>query len=140
MSALREDAAAMPRVFDIRDPMPHTVVGEWVARQSQPVPADLSAVWTTLGAGDMFETEELFGPGADPDHDIEMANTYYRECGLNSEYLVFHSGLYLTAISGSGLITQIDRDSLLPVGTFASIDDWYRDLRREYGSRYGLQP
>jgi hypothetical protein len=135
---LATDLGAVPAVFDVSGPVPTTALREWVRRQSRAIPDDLVALWELIGGGDIFETEEIFAPVTDPDHEIDKANRHFKQSGLPAEYLVFHAGLYLTAIDSHGRIVQLDPDMLEPTGLFASIDDWYNDLRGEYGPKYGL--
>jgi hypothetical protein len=102
------------------------------------VPEDLLSLWAQTGGGDMFETEELLSPTASEHHDLEAVNHKLWSAGLPSELLVFHIGLFWTAIDGAQRVIKVDPDHLAPVASFESLSDWYLDLRSEYARKYGL--
>jgi hypothetical protein len=133
-----DDVRFAPNAFDWRGGSSVGEVTEWLETHRRRVPADLIALWARTGGGDMFETEEVLAPTGLGDHDLEAVNRRLWAAGLAEDLLVFHSGLYLTAIDGDGRIVRVDPDRLEPVGTFDSINAWYADLRREYARSYGL--
>jgi hypothetical protein len=138
MNTLAADMRAVPRVFEVSPPVPANDVRDWVRRQPWLIPAGLIGLWGLVGSGDIFETEEIFAPGGDPMYDIDVANHDLRSAGLSDEYLVFHSGLYLTAVDAGERFVRLDSRTLQPIGSFESIDAWYDDLRAQYGAKYGL--
>jgi hypothetical protein len=138
IGSLERDVRLAPNAFDWLGSTGVAPLTEWLDRNGRRVPEDLVTLWARTGGGDMFETEEVLSPSATGDHDLEAVNRRLWAAGLAEEHLVFHSGLYLTAVDSRGAIVRIDRDRLEPVGAFDSIGDWYADLRREYGRTYGL--
>lgn len=135
---LEEDLRFAPNAFDWRGSTEVSHLIEWLERHGRRVPQDLIALWAWTGGGDMFETEEVLCPTATGDHDLEAVNLRLWFSGLAEELLVFHSGLYLTAVGPDETVVRIDPDRLEPVGFFGSIGDWYDDLRGEYARTYGL--
>lgn len=134
-----EDTHVAPNAFDWNGPLDHAWLIGWLAQRRLNAPADLVALWSFTGGGDMFETEEVLCPSAkDLEHDLEYRGGQLVAGGLSEELLVFHAGLYLTAVGRDGKIVKLDPDTLRPSGSFSSLDDWYADLRAEYADRYGL--
>jgi hypothetical protein len=133
-----EDVRFAPNAFDWRGSSTVEAVNEWLATNSRRVPPDLVWLWARTGGGDMFETEEILSPTGSGDYDLGATNRRLWAAGLPKNLLVFHSGLYLTAIDSDERVIQVDPDRLQPIGAFDSIGHWYADLRREYARTYGL--
>jgi len=138
IACFEEDVRFAPNAFDWRGSTDLNVLHEWLASRNRTVPEELVELWGRTGGGDMFETEEILSPFASGDHDLEAVNRRLWAAGLSEDLLVFHSGLYLTAVDSKAQIVRVDPDHLEPDGGFGSIEDWYRDLRREYARTYGL--
>jgi hypothetical protein len=138
IGVFEQDVRSAPGAFDWQGSSDVSRVMEWLEASGRRVPEDLITLWAQTGGGDMFETEEVLSPTATDDHDLEAVNRRLWAAGLAEELLVFHRGLYLTAVDASERIVRVDPDRLEPVGFFASIGDWYADLRGEYARSYGL--
>lgn len=137
-SSFEQDLRFAPNAFNWRGSTEVEPITEWLEAHGRHVPQDLIRLWARTGGGDMFETEEVLSPTATGDHDLEAVNRRLWAAGLAEELLVFHLGLYVTAVDLSERVVRIDPDRLEPVGFFNSIDDWYADLRAEYARSYGL--
>ncbi len=135
---LKEDLASAPSAFDWRGPTDVEALRRWLKEHMRRVPDDLLALWARTGGGDMFETEEVLSPLAVGDHDLAATNDQLWAQGLPSELLVFHSGLYMTAIGPEESVIRVDSIRLTQVGLFDSMSGWYADLRGEYAETYDL--
>lgn len=138
IDSFEQDVRFAPNAFDWRGSTEVSSLTEWLQAHGRRVPEDLVKLWAQTGGGDMFETEEVLSPTAKGDHNLEAVNRRLWAAGLAEELLVFHSGLYLTAIDSNERVVRIDPDRLVPVGFFGSIDNWYNDIRGEYARSYGL--
>jgi len=138
IDSFEQDLRFAPNAFDWRGSTEVGPLMEWLEAHGRRVPKDLIGLWAQTGGGDMFETEEVLSPTATGDHDLEAVNRRLWASGLAEDLLVFHSGLFMTAIDSNERIVRIDPDRLEPVAFFGSIDDWYADLRGEYARSYGL--
>lgn len=135
---LEHDVRHSPNAFDWCGSIEVARVREWLESHGREASDELIALWATTGGGDMFETEEVLAPTGVDDHDLEAINRRLWAAGLPDRLLVFHSGLYLTAIDPDQKIVRVDAEHLQPTGVFSSLSAWYGDLRREYARTYGL--
>jgi hypothetical protein len=137
---LRKDQEVRPDLFFWFGPISRDVLDGWVAGQKLDLPEDLLIFWQKFGGGDLFETETiigLFGPSESGD-DLKSFNDFHRNQGLPPEYVLFHRGLYLSAVRQSdGRYVRL-ADDYSPLREYSSMDDWYSDLRSEYAGTYGL--
>ncbi|HEY4097098.1 MAG TPA: hypothetical protein VGM33_16370 [Baekduia sp.] len=124
---LEKDIRVVPAAFAFGRP---AAVGEL----TYVIPEALRDLWTTFGAGTMFETEELL----DPTSDLASRNAELHDAGLAADLLAFHVGLYITAVDASGSIVAVAPNTLEVTRHFGSLDEWYADLRAEYARTYGL--
>jgi len=112
-----------------------------MAQRKISLPDDLVDLWHELGGGDLFESETIlspFGSSALGD-DIQGVNELHFRQGLSPEYLLFHKGLYLSAVRlADGKYVALF-DSYVPFKEYSSLEDWYSDLRSEYAALYGLR-
>jgi hypothetical protein len=124
---LEKDIRDVPAAFAFGGP---AEVGELTCA----IPEALRDLWTAVGAGTMFETEELL----DPTSDLASRNAELHDAGLAADLLAFHVGLYVTAVDASGSIVAVAPNTLEVTRHFGSLDAWYADLRAEYARTYGL--
>ncbi|MCP3879847.1 MAG: hypothetical protein GY701_15865 [Sulfitobacter sp.] len=131
-----------PAAFSWTGPIAHEVLERWLARQAdRSIPADLITLWRTVGGGDLFESETILEPFASPSaDDIDGMNEHLRSRGMPSNLLAFHVGICVSAVDqASGVLVQLDPESLGEQARFSTFDGWYRTLiRSEYAERYGL--
>jgi len=138
---LASDLKAGSRLFIVSGPIDAEVLRAWVSGYGRPVPEGLLALWGMIGGGTIFETEDILVPGGTGDYDIDAINAEFREWrALAPDLLVFHAGGEVTAIDERGAVVGLDSTSLVPVRSFASIEDWYRELRDVFAAKYGLPP
>jgi hypothetical protein len=143
-SALTADARLRPDLFRWNGRMDPADLRAWLAgnQWSGACPGDLLGFWQETGGGDVFETETLLGPRGDPQigDDIAAVNRALRSRGMPARFLVFHTGLLVSAVDTDvGDYVELDPASFHVLRRFASLDEWYRaTLRQEYRQRYGL--
>ena len=136
------DSRASPAAFVWYGALDEGMLRRWVNERSLAVPADLFALWATLGAGEMFESEELLAPFGAPQHaaDFDDANEQHRKAGLPTGTFVFHDGSWLSAVRQvDARYVTLDRSTYVVLDEFASLREWYvGTVRREFAMRYGL--
>ena len=138
IAQLARDADSAPHLFRWTRSSEEDSVREWVNSQRQSVPPDLLDLWIETGGGELFETEDLLCPASTDLYDLVAVNEGRWKQGLPHDRLVFHVGIFLTAIDPGGRLLQLDADSETEIGAFSSMDAWYLDLRATYGEKYGL--
>ncbi len=137
------DTARYPYLFEWNGEIPKNELGDWLVCNAIKPGDDLKELWERTGGGTIFETETILGPVGDATHaeDVASVNRYHWQQGMNTDLLVFHSGLGgLTAIDQrSGHVVQLHADEYRIEREFNSLDEWYAGvLRAEYADRYGL--
>lgn len=142
---LDADAALRPGLFLWNGAIPEADLDAWLDARRLVVPADLRRLWTITGGGELFESEDLWAPLAPPPvgypEDFESINRQYRDRGMASIYLVYHTGLGVSAVrQPDGALVSLSPQALSEIGTFSALDAWYAWLRLEYAERYGLPP
>jgi hypothetical protein len=135
------DAARHPSLFRWHGRSGADLLDVWLQRQSLDAPADLVAFWRATGGGEAFETEQFLTPIAASDliERLEVRNDWHRQKGMPGGLVIFHEGLWLSAIRAIAprYVTLTDHYSVAE--SYESFDDWYRyTLRDEYALRYGL--
>jgi hypothetical protein len=135
---LRQDIAEAPEAFDLVGPVDPAAIDQTTAALGHPASEPLRELWSAIGGGDMFETEELLSPTTSGPHSLAEQNAELRRGGLPAGFLVFHRGLHMTAADPSGSLVALDPDTFDAVRRFDSLAEWYDDLRREYAATYGL--
>ncbi len=144
-SAMTDDARLRPDLFRWNGRMDPATLRAWLAANqwSGPCPSDLLFFWQETGGGDVFETETILGPLGDPQmgDDIASVNCAMRSRGLPARFLVFHTGLLVSAVDTEvGDYVELESSSFHVLRRFASLDEWYRaTLRKEYRQRYRMQ-
>jgi len=136
-----DDYSRAPHLFYWLGGIPRSDLYDWMAQRKISLPDDLVDLWHELGGGDLFESETIlspFGSSALGD-DIQGVNELHFRQGLSPEYLLFHKGLYLSAVRlADGKYVALF-DSYVPFKEYSSLEDWYSDLRSEYAALYGLR-
>jgi hypothetical protein len=138
--SLRSDVEDFSNVFNWKGPIASDAVNQFLVQEATQIPDDLHDLWLAKGSGDLFESEELYGPDGS-EEDISVMQTLMSDEGLLTQnFVIFHRGTWLSAIDrDSGLITAFGA-GLVPVAKpFRSLDQWYMQLiRPEFRERYGL--
>lgn len=116
-------------------------IEEWEREQAVTIAEDLKQLWNLKGGGELFESETILHPviGAEDDLVLPRSKWLWGK-GLDSEYYVFHEGLYVSVFRNSDKsLRSLNTRNFGQVGIFQTMDEWYlRTLRAEYGDRYGL--
>jgi hypothetical protein len=137
-----KDRVSRPDLFDLFGKINPENLDAWLSERKLTVPDDLKEFWRETGGCDLFESETILGPFASSDlgDDVDGMNEYLWQKGMPKEWLAFHTGAWLSAVSMlSGEYATLREPSYDTVQKFRSLDDWYENLvREEYASRYGL--
>jgi hypothetical protein len=100
-------------------------------------------LWSTLGGGEMFESEEILVPLDGPEFgaDFDSANERHHAAGLPDDLFVFHEGTWLSAVRGyEPCYVCLDPRTYAVIEAFSSLQEWYeRTVREEFAERYGLE-
>ena len=141
INLILEDFYLRPDLFQWHGKLPVIAIENWQRDHSLSVPKDLKLLWSTVGGGDIFESETILQPqdARDDDLIIPMSNML-RTKGLDQQYYVFHVGLGVSVFGKTDtklhLLNSVD---LSLAGSFDDFNEWYiGTLRLEYGERYGL--
>lgn len=139
---LERDIVARPDVFFWSGPVPREEVLDAVRRAGYAVPDALVDLWEKYGVLDMFETETILSPTDHGYDGLVENNEGLRQQGMPPDYIVFHTGLFMTAVRQSDqAIVQLDEDTFAEEGVYDSLKDWYeRGIRGAYATHYRLQP
>jgi hypothetical protein len=142
VTLLFEDSEDSTQAFVFNGPIPADYLRKWIDETGYLIPEELFDTWATLGGGDLFESETLFQPIPDHLDDIEAENRRLWKRGLSASFLVFHSGVVISAIDQmSGEIVTFDLRTMTELRRFLSLNEWYREtVRKEFAARYGLAP
>lgn len=136
-----QDSKFRPDLFCWRGSIPLSEIEEWEREKTITVPEDIKRLWSIKGGGDLFESETILQPVVGTEDDLVLPRSKWLwGKGLDSDYYVFHEGLYVSVFrrSGNSLCSLNSRD-FGQVGTFRTLDEWYLStLRAEYADRYGL--
>lgn len=136
------DAKSRPELFDWAGPIENKKLDSWLDQMQWIIPDDLKYLWCETGGGDFLESETIFYPFSSlyPYDRIADVNEYQRSLGLPENYLVFHSGIYLSAIDmTSQQFLLINEKSYAPHREFSSLEEWYvKAIRSEFEDRYLL--
>lgn len=138
--SILNDYARAPQLFSWFGGIPRRDLDDWMAQRKISLPDDLIDLWHELGGGDLFESETILSPFGDSvlGDDIQGVNEMHLKQGLSPEYLLFHRGLYFSAIRLADRKYVTLSDSYVPLKEYSSLEDWYSDLRSEYEAPYGL--
>jgi len=147
MLAILKDAESHPDLFAWFGAIARGQIEGWLPSSNLEVPDDLLDFWTKTGGGDLFESETMFRPTQVPSpepyfvsgDDIDTANQYRIPTGMSASYLVFHDGIFLSAVrlADKKLVTLSNEHEETAV--FSDLDNWYlRTLRKDFANRYGL--
>jgi len=117
----------------------------WLTALPLRVHPGLVSFWRRTGGCDLFESETLLGPLASDEGDnVLKLNEFHWNHGLPREFLIFHTGLFLSASSvdrrrhRNRLIT-VNPDTYQIEHQFDTFNEWYqKTIRFEYAERYGL--
>lgn len=138
-----DDAVQRPDLFLWAGTIDPVVLSAWIIEHRFDIPDQLFQFWATTGGGDLYETETILGPFGNDElgNEVLEVNMRARERGLNAGYLLFHTGIALSAVrmEDRRIVLLADPDYVV-IGEFASFDQWYvATLRNEYAARYGLE-
>jgi hypothetical protein len=147
MLAILKDAETRPDLFAWSGAITRSQIEVWLGSSNLKVPDDLLDFWTKTGGG--VESETMFRPTQIPSlepyfvsgDDIDTANQYRIPKGMSVSYLVFHDGIFLSAVrlADKKLVTLDDKHEETAV--FSNLEDGYLGtLRKDYASHYGLIP
>lgn len=136
------DAELRPNLFFWNGPVPAGRLEKWLGEHNLEIPDDLFGFWLRTGGGDLFESETILGPFADAvmGDDVDSVNHFHHQSGLSPEYLIFHTGIGISAVrlSDKRYVLLNDTDYHV-VKIFLSFEEWYKGwIRNEYAGRYGL--
>ena len=141
-AVLQADMAKRPDLFQFLGPIPPAQLNAWLSERRLTFPDDLKRIWLETGGGDMFKSETILGPHGKIElgDDIDSVNEFHRQKGLPADWLIFHTGLDLTAVRmPTSEYANLGEDSYEVKETFKSFADWYANsIRKEYAFRYGL--
>lgn len=138
------DAATHPKAFVWYGALPIDRLKAWAAERSLRVPGDLMDLWSTLGAGEMFESEEILVPYDGPEYaaDFDGWNERHHAAGLPAGLFVFHEGTWLSAVRAhEPCYVTLNSHTYAVIDAFSSLQEWYEGtVRKEFAERYGLGP
>lgn len=144
MSRLLLDAEARPNLFFWEGPIDPETLRILLAQKDWKVPDDLFDFWVATGGGDLFESETILGPKSSEalGDNLFTENDDLRKAGLPAGYMVFHTGLFTSAIRlTDGAYVRLDLGNFRELAEYSSLEDWYsRLLRATYKDDYDLPP
>jgi hypothetical protein len=133
------DATSRPALFFWNGAPAPVEITAWVESTGLDLPADLLDFWLHTGGGTVFESEELLAPFAGPAAaGILERNAWHHSKGMLDGFLVFHEGLWLSAVrSPEPRYVTLRLPQYTVDAEFGSFAEWYNGtLRAEYGERY----
>ena len=136
------DAQKLPALFVFHGPIQQDELQRIIGSLPSPIPKDLVDFWCATGGGDVFETETLLGPCADPSlgDNLVVVNRALWAQGKPRHLLLFHRGYCHSYVDISSQHYIVLDKAYEAVATYKTFDDWYvHVLRNEFGARYGLQ-
>jgi hypothetical protein len=137
---LQQDQSRRPELFLWNGPLARERLDEWARQRGLDLPDELLQFWQTTGGGQVFESETILGPFADPQlgDDVDSVNEIHRGRGMDSGYLIVHIGTELTAIRLSDKKwVVLDQRTYAEIAEYDSFECWYtRVLRAEFAARY----
>ena len=133
-SALMDDATLRPDLFRWNGRMDPASLQAWLAGNDWlgPCPSDLVVFWQETGGGDVFETETILGPLSDPQmgDDVTSVNRAMRSRGVPARFLVFHTGLLVSAVDTDEGDCRLPRSPTAPSSRHLTVPE-------ATASRYG---
>jgi hypothetical protein len=139
---LQRDQSRRPELFRWNGPVSRERLDAWARHRGLELPEDLMLLWQATGGGDLFESETLLGPFGDRPlgDDVDGVNAIHHGRGMDSDYLIVHVGIALSAIRRSdNSWVVLDPNTYAVLGEYASSEIWYaRVLRAEFAARHGL--
>jgi hypothetical protein len=147
MLAILKDAESRPDLFAWFGAIERGQIEVWLRSSNLEVPDDLLDFWTKTGGGDLFECETIFRPTQIPSlepyfvsgDDIDTANQYRIPKGMSVSYLVFHDGIFLSAVRLADKKLGTLGDEHEETAVFSDLHDWYLGtLRKDFASHFGL--
>lgn len=142
MLLILQDAIAKPKVFHWNNPIPDDRLDRCLRDRKLVVPEDLKRFWMTTGGGSVFESEDLLGPFGNAQllADFDGPNDCHRSKGLPADWLLFHTGTWLSAIRSGEPQYLLLNNHYAIIGEYVNFEQWYRNsIRAEFADRYGLQ-
>jgi hypothetical protein len=139
---LEQDRKIRPDLFYFFGAIPEQKLKTWLRERNLVIPLDLQEFWQETGGGDLFQSETILGPfgPTETGDDVDSLNDYAEGNDTPADWLVFHTGMCLSAVKlSSGEYFSLEEKSYRVQQTFKSLADWYeRLIRKEYAERYGL--
>ena len=147
MLVILKDSEERPELFHWFGAIDRSDIETWASNLNLVVPRGLLDLWSQTGGGDCFESETIFRPTTLPSampyfvagDDIVSANEHRAKHGKPTSYLVFHDGVFSSAIrlADHALVT-LGQD-FQETGVYSDLNEWYvHALRAEFASKYGL--
>ena len=147
MLTILKDSEERPELFDWFGAIDLSMIESWALGLNLVVPRDLLDLWSQTGGGDCFESETIFRPTTLPSampyfvagDDIVSANDQRAKHGKPTSYLVFHDGVFTSAIRLADCALVTLEQQYQETGVYSDLNEWYvRALRAEFASKYGL--
>jgi hypothetical protein len=140
MEKLITDSKSRPELFHWVGPTPRAIVDRWAALTGASLPPDLVFLWTSLGGGDLFETETILSLAeAPPDGLVDAVSSRYHQAGLSRKKWVVHTGYVTTVVEGETGLVEVIGKGFEVLENYSSLEEWYEQvIRSEYADRYGL--
>jgi hypothetical protein len=142
MNRILLDAEARPRLFLWEGPLDPETLRILLSQKDWTIPDDLFSFWVATGGGDLFETETILGPKSSEElgDNLFTENDRLQKAGLPTDYMVFHMGLFLSAIRlRDGMYVRLDPRNFHELSEYSSMEDWYSSLiRSNYENDYDL--
>jgi len=135
---LASDMMARPSLFQWRTPISIEDPSEWAADAGLVIPDALISLWSATCGGEFFETEELLASlGYDPGEGV-LQRSAELEHLIRPGAVVVHEGWLLTTLTADGELVAHDQGFGGRDRHYASLVEWYAEIRAEYAERYGL--
>jgi hypothetical protein len=85
-------------------------IEEWERQSRLSVPADLKLLWSTVGGGDLFESETILQPfGAAEDNLVVPVSQMFRSSSFDEDNFIFHKGLCISSFRRSSTLLSHER-------------------------------
>ena len=141
MNLLIADAEQRPELFHWNGPVDRSIIEESLASYHL-LPGDLIDFWAETGGGDFFESETILGPSGDDrlGDSVRIANELHRQGGMPMRYVLFRTGVGLSAIDlETGKYVELS-PTYETMGSYDTFNAWYWSIRRDFAETYGLTP
>lgn len=133
------DSKVAPQLFVWNGPIKPQDLEDWLGQRHLTLPSDLISFWRETGGGDLFESETILGPFGDREmaDDIDSVDAFHHGKGLPSGFLLFHVGLYCSAVRLSDGKYVVLTHDYAPLAEYSSFEQWYMSLRSDFMESYG---